>query len=96
MIRYRDFGIIPNEHGFDLVRFIESKKIGTGSIRKPNGEVYIKTVEIGYGYTFETLIKEISHLTAINNLPPDPSLKDYLDEYRKIVKDINSILGRLP
>ena len=96
MIRYKEFGIIPNEFGFDLVRFIKARKIGTGSIKVPNGETYIKEVEVGFGYTFESLIRRIAHLLSIDNLPQDPTLKDYLDEYSKIIKDINNILGKLP
>ena len=96
MIKYKDFGIIPTEYGFDLVRFVEARRIGTGSIKVPNGEIYTKEVEVGYGYTFESLIRRIAHLLSIDNLPEDPTLKDYLDEYSKIIKDINNILGKLP
>lgn len=96
MIKFKDFGIIPTEYGFDLVRFIEARKIGTGSVKVPNGEIYLKEVDVGYGYTFESVVRKIAHLISIDNLPEEPVLKDYLDEYSKIIKDVSSILGRLP
>jgi len=93
MIKFKDFGIIPTEYGFDLVRFVEARKIGDGTMKNPTGDFYLKQVEVGYGYTFELLIKKIAHLIAIDNLPEEPSLKDYVFEFRKCVDEISKFLG---
>ena len=94
MIRFKDFGIIPTEYGFDLVRFVEARKLGEGTMKNPTGEVYLKQVEIGYGYTFETIIKRISHLISIDNLPEEPSLRDYVQQYKKCVDEVSKLIGQ--
>lgn len=96
MIRYKDFGLVPTEWGFDLVRFVKSRRVGDGTIREPKGEEYEKQVDIGYGYNFESAVKKISHLHSIDGLPQDPTLRDYIDNYKKSVEDIYKVLGKLP
>jgi len=94
MIRYKDFGIIPTEFGFDLVRFTKSKKLGSGTFSNPTGEEYLRQVDIGYGYTFEGVLKKISHLMAIENLPDDPTLRDYINQYKNCVDEVSKLIGQ--
>lgn len=92
MIKFKDFGIIPTEYGFDLVRFVEARKLGDGTMKNPTGDIYLKQVEIGYGYTFESVIKRIAHLISIDNLPEEPSLRDYVLQFKKCTDEVSKLI----
>lgn len=92
MIQYRNYKIIPTEHGFDLVRIVQSRRIGSGTLSNPRGEIYEREDNIEYGYSFESLIKKICHLMTIDNLPEDATLKDYVTLFKASVDEIKTIL----
>jgi hypothetical protein len=86
-----DFKIIQSEFGFDLLRFIEGKRKGEGSIVNPTGETYIKESLVGYYTNLENIIEKIIHL-RLSDKEEVATLKEYLEIYREQVNRIEKII----
>ena len=87
-----DFKIQIDKYGFDLIKVVEARKKGDGTISTPTGEKYTREETIGYYTTLESVIKEVIHIRQSEKdiqITLREFIKDYKTEREKIEKLID-------
>lgn len=85
--RYKDYLIQQQPVGFDLYQIVKSKKLGTGTLKEPNGEEYEKEVPLGYNMSIESCIKRIAHMELLKEdkiVAIEELIKEYIKQYQEI------------
>jgi hypothetical protein len=90
-IKIKDFIIKQQESGFDLIRIVKSKRLGDGTLSKPNGKEYDKEVEIAYNIPFELCLDKIIHLTLLDK-NSIVEIREFINEYRFIKNEVLNVL----
>lgn len=91
-IRFKNFRLEQQSiKGFDLYKEVKARKIGTGTIKEPNGEEYLRDEFIGYNMSFEKCMEEIIH-----NIQSEEdvvvTVQGFLESYKKLKNEILDIL----
>ena len=94
--RYKDYIIRPSLKGerFDLLTSQQAQKLGTGTKKEPNGEVYTKEVFESYDMTLEYVLDKIIKM-EINKNQETGVLQDFLTEYRQEKESLNQLIKKL-
>lgn len=90
-IKYKNYKLIQQAVGFDLIQLVESRKIGDGTPQKPTGELYMKENLIGYNMQLESCINKIITLELLE-YKELVELKDYIVKYREIAEEIKKAI----
>jgi len=89
-IEHRDYTMeASSEGGFNLSKRVKRNKVDDDN--KPTGETYDFDFVVGYNMSLQSCIKKIIH---INHCSKDEvvTLKEYLELYRKEVKEIENLI----
>ena len=90
-IRIKDYKIIQSEYGFDLIKMVKSKRIGTGTMSAPNGEDYERSDDMGYFTNLENCVHQIILLSLLD-IDEQVSLEKFVNEYKGLKEEIANIL----
>lgn len=90
-IKYKNYTLIQQESGFDLVETVQAQKIGDGDMKNPTGEMYDKEVNIGYNMRLDTCFHKIAHLELLKQ-KSTVELREFRDEFAKIYKELSNLL----
>lgn len=87
-----DFRIQVDKYGFDLIKVVEARKKGDGTISVPTGEKYTREEVIGYYTTFESVIKEIIHLKQ-SEKDIQVTLREFIEDYKTEREKIEKLIS---
>ena len=90
-ITYKNYKLKVSDYSFDLIEEYEARKIGDGTLQNPTGEIYVGENVLGYGCSLDTCVKKIIH-NEMKKQNRDISLKEFLEEYRSMVKELEDHL----
>ena len=90
-IKYKNYTAKESDGRFDL-SFTTKIKAKEDTIHRKKGDEYEIETVVGFGYTFETLIRRIieNELSQNNEVM---SLKEYINEFKELKNEITNILN---
>lgn len=91
-LTYENYVAYSDDGRFNLYKIVMAKAEKDSEIRK-KGEKYESESLVGYGYTFETLVKRIITDVVISN-EDVTTLKEYIKAYREASKIIINEMDR--
>jgi hypothetical protein len=85
-IKFLEYAIVAEGSHFNIVQERAAQKIGTGTMSKPNGAMYMASENIAFGVDLDGAIEKIIKLTinCKNRKNEALTLKEYLTEYTEL------------